>query len=1121
MGREVEDAREELDDRVAAYEAVSARDAEADLEEFLPARSHPLYRAVLRELVRVDLERGWSCGRPRPLREYQARFPELFERPADVREVAFEEYRLRCQAGEAPTPAEYRAAYGVATDDWPTYSAPREENAQPPRPFSLPGGLGAGLGSWGASHPPAAGLLLDDLEGASPETARLLALAALPTAESAFLSFRLLAELGRGAFGRVYLARQGDLANRLVALKVSVKQATEPQALARLQHTNIVPIYSLHQAGLFQAVCMPYLGPVTLADLLDEWRLRPALPTSGRALVEALRRRQSAFPHVPGGPEGKPALVGAGATIPLRILERLSYVGAILWVGARLADGLAHAHERGVLHRDLKPANVLLSDEGQPMLLDFNLAADMSESAAARVGGTLPYMAPEHLEAFQGHDRTVDARSDLYALGVILYELLTGRLPFGAPQGRPGEVLPQMIAERGRPLFGPRLLNEAVSPAVESILQRLLARDPGRRYQTADELREDLDRHLDDRPLRHAPNRSPRERLGKWCRRHPRFTSPLAAGALLVALVVGLVAVGWWRAYLAEWGRAEQVEGKLADREGQVAGLRKQAVGLREQANLDLRQFREALALLEDRDGEVRAVQALFEAGPLLEEQPGAHLEQCRRALARYKVLEDAAWQERPGFRLLPPSEQDRLRRDVGELLYLLAREPLLRVARAAEISHEAEESALLLPLPAPGRASLGAVRAASDARVREALALNERAAKCFPEGRPACCLLLQRAVATRFLGKKAEYERLATEARKVRPRSTRDFYLSACEHAQLGQFATALPLAEEARRRDPHKFGPWFLLGLCHARLGATAQAEHCYDVGLALRPDWPMVHFNRGLARLELGSWKEAQSDFDAVLAALPALAPAYTHRAQALEGLEKYAEAIQDVTAALRLRPSAELHAYRARLRDLAEKPAGAREDRAFVFSVSPAGADGWVERARLRADKEPLLAIAACKRALEVDARHLAALELLADVLSKQPGHGDEAVRTLDRAVRAYPDAVAPLIARALLQARLGRRKAAHRDVEACRKLDKGPQTLYQAACVYALTSPQDPGDRERALVLLGAAVLGGQGDGMEHDVYLANLRDDRRFEHLVKVIRDGRALAPSPQHRKSP
>src|SRR5439155_9925527 len=118
--------------------------------------------------------------------------------------------------------------------------------------------------------------------------------------------------------------------------------------------------------------------------------------------------------------------------------ERLTYVDAILWIVGRLAEGLAHAHDRGILHRDLKPANVLLTDDGQPMLLDFNLSEDCKlrgHAAAARVGGTLPYMSPEQLAAFSDRGRVVDARSDLYSLGLILYELLAGRSPFPAMSG--------------------------------------------------------------------------------------------------------------------------------------------------------------------------------------------------------------------------------------------------------------------------------------------------------------------------------------------------------------------------------------------------------------------------------------------------------------------------------------------------------------------------------------------------------------------------------------------------------------------------------------------------------------------------------------------------------------
>src|SRR5207249_6846654 len=115
----------------------------------------------------------------------------------------------------------------------------------------------------------------------------------------------------------------------------------------------------------------------------------------------------------------EPPPLAGGPQATLKRLEGLSYVEAVVWLGCCLADGLAHAHERGILHRDLKPANILLTDEGQPMLLDFNLAEDTKvrgSASAAYVGGTIPYMAPEQLAAFRGRKIAVDERSDLFAL---------------------------------------------------------------------------------------------------------------------------------------------------------------------------------------------------------------------------------------------------------------------------------------------------------------------------------------------------------------------------------------------------------------------------------------------------------------------------------------------------------------------------------------------------------------------------------------------------------------------------------------------------------------------------------------------------------------------------------
>src|ERR1019366_2429266 len=233
---------------------------------FLPAPDHPHYREVRRELLRVDLELSWRAGRHKRLGDYALLFPDLLEDRAAMHEVAFEEYRLRMLAGEAPSAAEYENQYGVSTADW---TATKIVTAQPKSQGAI-----------------AQALLVQSVQRSNSEAAFLLgqALTALPEVGTKFLNFQLIAELGRGSFGRVYLARQGDLANRLVALKITVDLLGEEQKLAQLQHTNVVPIYSVHQAGPFQAVCMPYFGATTLAEIMRGLRIHAKLPDSGKGL---------------------------------------------------------------------------------------------------------------------------------------------------------------------------------------------------------------------------------------------------------------------------------------------------------------------------------------------------------------------------------------------------------------------------------------------------------------------------------------------------------------------------------------------------------------------------------------------------------------------------------------------------------------------------------------------------------------------------------------------------------------------------------------------------------------------------------------------------------------------
>ncbi|MBN9520605.1 serine/threonine protein kinase, partial [bacterium] len=469
-----------------------------------------------------------------------------------------------------------------------------------------------------------------------------------------FFGFRLVDEIGRGAYGRVYLAYQGDLAGRPVALKVTLDAAGESRALAQLQHTNIVPIYSFHRAGPFQAVCMPYLGRTTLAAVVRHVRARGSVPLSGKELHTTV---------VGGGPKatGAPAPGKTGAAPPdgWDRVDGLPYVDAALTLAVEIADGLAHAHARGILHRDLKPANVLLSDDGRAMLLDFNLAEDVKlrgPAEDAAVGGTLPYMAPEHVDAFrEGHGRS-DARCDLYALGVILFELLTGRHPFPPRAGDSDRVLLELAADRRKPPPRLRPLNPAVSPAVEALVRKCLEPDPAARYQAAADLAEDVRRHLSHRPLRHAANPSARERLRKLARRHPRLASSgaVAAAAGLV-LLAGAAAVGYSR----EHARALEARGRLAEHDAA---------------------FSDAQLFLDDRN----------RSWPRLDEGLG----RLGGVLGRYAVADDGddGWLAAPAVRYLPAAERTRVRQDVGEAFYLMAQVAHLKATAATDTGERAAE---------------------------------------------------------------------------------------------------------------------------------------------------------------------------------------------------------------------------------------------------------------------------------------------------------------------------------------------------------------------------------------------------------------------------------------------
>ncbi|MFC9473707.1 serine/threonine-protein kinase [Nocardia sp. NPDC056952] len=297
--------------------------------------------------------------------------------------------------------------------------------------------------------------------------------------------FELLTELGAGAFARVFLARQRSM-QRLVAVKISADSGTEPQTLAQLDHGYIVRVFDQlvldppdDSSPRLRLLYMQFLPGGTLLGLLRWVRVTPPADRSGQLLLDAIDAAMAE----------KGEIRPTDSSVRSEIAE-LSWPDTVAWLGRRLASALDHAADRGVLHRDVKPANVLLTAEGVPKLADFNIS--FSETAGTSplsyFGGSLAYMSPEQLEASHpGYDRSaadLDARSDLFSLGVLLWELLTGTKPFddtGADDPAWGDQtrLEAMLTSRGEGVSDSALqqLPPDCPPALHRVLLRCLEPD--------------------------------------------------------------------------------------------------------------------------------------------------------------------------------------------------------------------------------------------------------------------------------------------------------------------------------------------------------------------------------------------------------------------------------------------------------------------------------------------------------------------------------------------------------------------------------------------------------------------------------------------------------------------